>query len=483
MHNACLRSGRNLGLRVFSFAIGVLVTTLIAPTVPAAETPEPINLRVLYAGKPGSDREADFKRFLEENITKVGTGDFEKFKPADADDYDVVIFDWPSTYPRNEDGTIDSANLDGMKMPTAPELGENFDRPAVLIGVACGTLVNSPSLNGKVAINWKCLCLKNDAHTVNLEHAIFKGPRPVQVEFHDCETPAEYYLAPGIKSIGEPIPVWTVHAKTFPEIDPGLVSSRENFTATSDAEVIAGGINSKGPSSVAIGRHGNYLQWGFNGEPTLMTDSGKSAFINAVCYINKFDGQKPGPVTSLYGGRDSFVDQLYFLRSTGDAFIDWQVAIMRKSMEEQPIPEEMREQIGDDPAAYLRKMYGTYVDKLRGELPQDVRDACHDDGEQLIAYYEANREYLWNGDPTSRLDSYVVDEDVKQLGLSNRSVDLLDRCITMLETGTTPELARRLLGRYASEQFETADQWREWLTTNRAKLQFRELEGRFAVDP
>jgi hypothetical protein len=461
----------------------ILTVTRPAPATADDEAPARIDLRVLYAGERGSDREADFKKFLEENFTKVGTGDYEKFKPADADDYDVVIFDWPGTYPRKEDGTIDSANLDGMKMPTAPELTEEFDRPAVLIGVACGALVNSPSLNGKVAINWKCLCLKNDAHTVNLEHAIFKGPRPVQLEFHDCETPADYYLAPGIKNIGEPIPVWTVHAKTFPEIDPGLVSNRENFTATPDAEVISGGINGKGPSSVAIGRHGNYLQWGFSGEPALMTDSGKSAFINAVCYIGKFDGQKPGPVTSLYGGRDSFVDQLYYLRSTGDTFIDWQVAIMRKSMEEQPLSAEDRERIGDDPAAYLRKMYGSYVDKLRGQLPQDVRDACRDDAEQLIAYYEGNREYLWKGDRTSRLDSYFVDEDVKQLGLSNRSTDLLERCVTMLETRTTPELAKRLLERYTNQDFETADEWRAWLTANRATLQFRETEETFAVEP
>jgi hypothetical protein len=81
------------------------------------------------------------------------------------------------------------------------------------------------------------------------------------------------------------------------------------------------------------------------------------------------------------------------------------------------------------------------------------------------------------------LDSYFVDEDVKQLGLSNRSTDLLERCVTMLETRTTPELAKRLLERYTNQDFETADEWRAWLTANRATLQFRETEETFAVEP
>src|SRR2546423_3239986 len=51
------------------------------------------------------------------------------------------------------------------------------------------------------------------------------------------------------------------------------------------------GLSMKGPHSVAIGRHGNYLQWGFSASPKDMTDAGRACFVNCVTYIKKFDHQ------------------------------------------------------------------------------------------------------------------------------------------------------------------------------------------------
>ena len=67
---------------------------------------EPIALRVLYAGNPGSDRDKDFTTFLGKSFSKVATTDYRTFKQVDAKGYDVVILDWTSIYSRDDQGKI-----------------------------------------------------------------------------------------------------------------------------------------------------------------------------------------------------------------------------------------------------------------------------------------------------------------------------------------------------------------------------------------
>jgi hypothetical protein len=101
---------------------------------------EPIGLKVLYAGNPGSDREKDFKAFLSEHFAKVGTTDYRKFKDESAKGYDVVILDWTSIYPRDEDGKI-LAKSDRLNEPESiPALSKRYDRPTILIGAAGGSV-------------------------------------------------------------------------------------------------------------------------------------------------------------------------------------------------------------------------------------------------------------------------------------------------------------------------------------------------------
>ena len=348
-----------------------------------------IDLRVLYAGNPDSERMQDFERFLNEHFAKVTTADYREFTPETANDYDVVIFDWTSIYPRDANGKV-TFDVAGISSPKPPKLDRTFDRPVVMIGAAAGSIANQL----QIAINWKCLCLENFAHDVEAKHAIFQGPRAVDLELQEQEKPDDYFVHPGTQKLGETIKVWKVQEKTFPEIDPGLVSSRENFVETPDAEVISGGINGKGPTSVAIGRHGNYLLWGFSGQPSEMTDSARSAFVNSICYIQKFDGKTPGPVRSTYGGRDSLLEQVYWLRSVSDAYISQQVERFKKMVAESPLPAKELEKVGDDPAAYFRKMFEPHAKQILEKLPANVREQCHDDTEQLIRYYTENLEYL-----------------------------------------------------------------------------------------
>lgn len=426
-------------------------------------------LRVLYAGKPGSDRESNFVAFLTERFATVKTGDYEKFVPEDAEEIDVVIFDWPSIYPRDEQGKIDWKD-ETMHQPKPPAIDGKFSRPAILIGGAGGGL--SHQLH--TAINWKCLCLENEAHDVKTDHEIFQGPAPVAIAFERREKPSDYFLAPGSESLGETMDVWKVQVKSFPEIDPGLVSSRENFTETEGAEVISGGINGKGPTSIAIGRHGNFLLWGFSAQPTDMTESGRNAFANAVCYIDKFDGQTAGAVKSTYGGRDSWLESIYYLRSLNDAYIA-KMAEKMESMQDNPAVTEALKTTDGDPVAYCRNMMEPFVKETLGKVPQPIRDECGDDTEKLIRYYRDNLEYLRRNDA----GAFVVDADVQELGVSNRSPKLLETCVEMLEKGDRAELAERILVRYADQQSGGAATAREWFDAQREKIRFDENLGKF----
>ena len=104
-----------------------------------ARAADPINLRVLYAGNPGSDREKDFSAFLGKHFAKVGTADYQKFSKNQAEGYDVVILDWTSIYPRDKDGKM-KREFHGLNSPTPPGLLETYDRPTVMIGAAGGLL-------------------------------------------------------------------------------------------------------------------------------------------------------------------------------------------------------------------------------------------------------------------------------------------------------------------------------------------------------
>jgi len=114
-----------------------------------AQAGEPIALKVLYAGNPTSDREKDFTAFLAKSFAKVGTTDYRTFKEDDAKGYDVVILDWTSIYPRDDQGKIKQGSS-GLNSPTPPKLSTSFDRPTILIGAAGGFA----TMQAQLKINW-----------------------------------------------------------------------------------------------------------------------------------------------------------------------------------------------------------------------------------------------------------------------------------------------------------------------------------------
>ncbi|MEN6334323.1 MAG: hypothetical protein ABFE01_08675 [Phycisphaerales bacterium] len=81
-------------------------------------------LRILYAGRPGSDREKDFVAFLQWNFDTVRTGDLRTFTEADAQDFDVTLLDWDKNDPDI----------------SAPTVSEGFSRPVITLGVPGGLI-------------------------------------------------------------------------------------------------------------------------------------------------------------------------------------------------------------------------------------------------------------------------------------------------------------------------------------------------------
>jgi hypothetical protein len=133
-------------MRTAWLLVACLGPFLLAEPLQAGEA---IALKVLYAGNPGSDREKDFTAFLQKSFGKVGTADYRSFKESDAKDYDVVIFDWTTIFPTDDQGKIKQP-ISRLNSPKAPTLSNTFDRPAILIGAAGGFL----TMQAKLKIDW-----------------------------------------------------------------------------------------------------------------------------------------------------------------------------------------------------------------------------------------------------------------------------------------------------------------------------------------
>jgi hypothetical protein len=91
----------------------------------SADPADKINLRVLYAGRPGDARTAEFVAFLGQHFTKVGEASYSDFEPKMADGYDVVLFDAARERVPNRIG-----------LPPKPKLPPDYNRASVLIGGA-----------------------------------------------------------------------------------------------------------------------------------------------------------------------------------------------------------------------------------------------------------------------------------------------------------------------------------------------------------
>ena len=284
--------------------------------------------------------------------------------------------------------------------------------------------------------------MKDAAHAESLEHEVFQKPFKVEPEFEYRKTPPNYHRRHlGEGKLPDKMKVWRVqdHSKVQGKIPNSVVARAYGFTDSPDAEVLVKGLNTgKEYGAVGVGRHGNFLQWGYSLPPSKMTEAGRNFFLNCVCYIHKFDGKAP------------------LIRSTSSHRLN----ALRL-------------------AAIVNRISGDKKEFFTRTFPPELWEkyGSHPDG--LVQYYRENLEF------TYRDKGYRVDSELKSLGIdSNRSLDTLEQLIGLLQDDAHADTARRLLARYTNQSFESAEEWQSWFESNRDRIFFSDVGGyKFLVIP
>ena len=226
-------------------------------------------------------------------------------------------------------------------------------------------------------------------------------------------------------------------AKPGKDVDYGVVSDGHGFEDSPDCERISGGKNSKGPYAVAIGRQANMLQWGFYAAPDRMTESGKRAFLNAIVYMQQFDGRQP------------LVEKV----SRGRGWYKQYVEAVAKMTEETS---------------------QSYRDYLIGRFPKDVIEEHGTDAAKLEAWRVANVEYLYSKERYE----LAIDPVLQKLGLSNRKPEFLDYLVKTLGTNPNDEQALLLANRYLGDEHgANAAAAIAFITRERSRLFFSDQGG------
>lgn len=276
------------------------------------------------------------------------------------------------------------------------------------------------------------------AHAESLEHEVFQKPFKVEPEFEHWDTPSDYHRRHlGKDKLPDKMKVWRVQntGKRF----GGVVARAYGFTDSPDTEILALGFNrGKEYGAVGIGRHGNFLQWGYSAPPSQMTEAGKKFFLNCICYISKFDGKRP------------------LIRRTSSHRLN----ALRL-------------------AAIINRISGDKKEFFTRTFPPELWEKYGSDPDGLVQYYRENLEITyWNR-------VFRIDSELKALGTdSNRSLDTLERLIGLLQDDTHADTAQRLLRRYTNQSFQNADGWKRWFENNRDRIFFSDVGGyKFLVIP
>ncbi|WP_165852011.1 protein-disulfide reductase DsbD domain-containing protein [Mucilaginibacter terrenus] len=426
------------------------------------ERPQPEKLVYYSTWEPAvtagyKTRMADFKSYLNGRFTGVKVMDVRDYKPAESETADVTIFD-----------------AGPVNLPA------DFDRPAILLHAMAPNI----GIPIKLKFDWYCQCLEDEALNVNTRHQIFNKPIKVIPTMIEKPTPSSFFNGHQAANTPKTMKMWRVvkESASLPgKYLIGMVSHGEGFADSPDAEVISGGDCLKNAEAVAIGRHGNYLMWGFSASPQYMTDEGKNVFINAICYIKKYD-HKPVLVRKLQTATRSEIDELIY-RIDEDLYKKALISRKEGNQRLLKMQEELRakkaagEDIGKSNEMFLLMPVSNEVQSFDDYLKQFA-------GVQLFAkygtdvgkyhqYFRDNYEYFF---PENEM-ALKLDTDARTLGVSNRNPSMLEKCVVMLENHDREDLAERLLTRYTNEKFTTAAEWRHWLDHNSTKLFFSESGG------
>ncbi|ADY32894.1 hypothetical protein Odosp_1884 [Odoribacter splanchnicus DSM 20712] len=429
-----------------------------------------------------NERKAAFEEMLKQYFISVTSVDAKDYYAKMSDDYDVTVMDGrpaaisPERRIKNENGEV-------VKYVRAGYLPADFDRPMLLIGELGDIVGRSIGLK----TDWYCLCLDAHAHHFRTEHPIFHKPFPVKMTTEMRPTPpdAYHYAYYYDGTIPDSILMWRVQTRGYQTDEGfriGMVARPWGFEDSPDAEYISSGVCAKTLNAVAIGRHGNFLHWGFAASPKYMTEEAKTVLANAIVYISQFAGETP--IARKYNDRiatKEYIKEVAYL-STLTAWKErvksdkeWEAGMLmeQKKALEKLAKGNILSGIEKDALAFKPQKPMSYEDFLK-RYQKRLFEKLGMDEVAYARYYKDNYDYFYGGEGMYNL---VVDEDVKSLGIPNNDIRLLDKTISMLEHGEEVDKAKRILKRYTLCRFSTAQEWRDWLTANRDKIFFTEAGG------
>lgn len=274
------------------------------------------------------------------------------------------------------------------------------------------------------------------AHAGSLEHEIFSKPFKVEPQFEYYKTPPNYYDRHlGTDKLPDQMKVWLVQ-KTGKRYG-SVVARSYGFTDSPDAEALVLGFNTgKEYGAVGIGRHGNFLQWGYWAPPSQMTEAGKKLFLNCICYIHKFDDKPP-----------------LIRRASSHRWNAIRLAALINRIKDESF--------------------------FSSTFPPELKKKYEGDPNGLVQYYRDDFEFIY------RDDVFLIDNELKSLGFkSNRKTETLEQLISLLKDEKHAETARKLLSRYTNESFQSAEQWQSWFQDNKDRIFFSDVGGfKFFVVP
>lgn len=458
-----------------------------------------VDLRVLYVGGQsdfetmgGTRHSAEeietsvaarmdsFEEFLKSKFTAVEVIRGENYSPDMSNAFDVTIFDGrpPVIEPRRQG--YDSKGNSAYRV--ARLLPYDFDRAAITIA-SMGEIVTR-AIGTKN--DWYCLCLDADAHNWVADHPIFHGPFPVMMTTQLKPTPEdakhyEYFTGP----LPDSTLMWRVQIKGYQDdrdLLIGMVARPWGYVEAHDSEYISSGVCAKTIDAVAIGRHGNFLHWGFAAAPNNMTEEAKQVFANAVVYISKFNG-KPMLVrkdNDRIATREYVKEEKYMATLPPyEERVGWTLEANKEGLKRQK--EARTKKAAGKPLSREETYYLNFVpqepmtlEEYLQRYEKEAFDVCGSDLEKYPAYYDENLPYFYGGE-----GSYVmsIDEDCKAWGIDNHDVRLLDKAISCLEKGEELERAKRVLDRYTLCSFTTVREWRDWYRKYHKKMFFTEAGG------
>jgi len=402
------------------------------------------------------NRMTDFRKFLESNFTSVKTVDVLDYKAGMSEAYDVTIID-----------------AGPVNLPA------NFDKPVILISA----MAPNVGIPAGLKFDWYCQCLDGEALNIRTKHEIFNSPNKVKLTMISKAIPVMFSVGYHGVNMPKEMPRWKVSESYSDDARylVGMVSHGEGFDDSPDAEVMSGGVNGKNAAAVALGRHGNYFMWGFAESPQLMTEEARMVFVNAVCYIKKYD-KKPPIVKKTQNLTRAYVNEkIYWLSK--DVYLQTlnakaeDIVRMKNMQQELRNKKEKGENIGKGNEMFLQMKPDTSIPTFE-EYLKNIADAglfeqFGTNTSLYRQYYTDNYEYFYPQDA----NHLQLDTDAQQLGISNRKLSLLEKCIELLVKKQDTARAHRLLERYTTEKFETAQEWKNWMDINSKNLFYTESGG------